>query len=492
MGKATKILTKHPVIWIILLLSLVYRGWYANTHFSFAQDQARDLMMVKESAEKGELIVGYGSKASVSDFRWPPFYYQMLLTVGTLTNFNPQASAWVIVIIESLTPVLFYWLLNIFFPAPVAAAAATLYLFSPTTTAFATFSWNPNMILFFTVLSLVSFILYLVKCNPKYLVIGMAAAVLGMQLHFQAALGFLFVLGVFGWSVLKRRHDFKWWGIGLLVSSVFYLPYICAESLNGWSNTGLIIDFFIKNHPQIYDRVSKIKFILSFIPGFFERVFTGGNYQFIWLGRLTILLGGSYLAWITYTRKGRYLILSLLIISQLIMVRVYKGDKLDYYLSAIFILPFIFLSLILSMKRKVVWLLALFIAFRAGIHISHLPLQNDYRDLKQTMAVIKNSAVNNQVTILFHRQDLYYALKYAFDEEKLVMATPSATLVDVCELWQQCYRPNKLFCDSNTGAFGALDYVHWEKYNQIDKHQWGKYQIVISKILPDLQSNRAE
>ena len=167
----------------------------------------------------------------------------------------------------------------------------------------------------------------------------------------------------------------------------------------------------------------------------------------------------------------------------MIMVRLYKGDKLDYYLSALFILPFLFLGILVEKWRWIFSILVIFIAFRAGFDYSQRPLENDYADLQQTVSAISQRAVNRQATVLFHHADLYYPLKFAFDEAGLKIASPSATLVDVCQGWQKCDRPTLIYCQPVNGACGVLDDKQWEGYRKVEKLQLRKYQIVISEVL---------
>lgn len=104
---------------ILFGISLIFRFYFYSNHVNFAQDQARDLMIVEEMAGRGTHLLAYGSKASVADFHWPPLYYQILMGVGRLTNFNPLAPHWFFVIAESITPIFLFLTLKYFYKKPL-------------------------------------------------------------------------------------------------------------------------------------------------------------------------------------------------------------------------------------------------------------------------------------------------------------------------------------------------------------------------------------
>src|SRR5258708_23702922 len=101
-----------------------------------------------------------------------------------------------------------------------------------------------------------------------------------------------------------------------------------------------MLAFFHENNTRYFDKVSKPAFILTFFPLLIERFMFGRNFHLLWLGRLLFFLG--FLAGIVGTlhQKSREKLLILVyFICIFTMLRIYKGDKVDYYMSTLYVLP---------------------------------------------------------------------------------------------------------------------------------------------------------
>src|SRR5258708_15995136 len=106
--------SQHPLLSLcicIFLFSFSIRSLHGLEYVTFGQDQARDAYIMSQYKEERRVIINYGPKASVANFYLPPFYYQLHNIVSWFSGENPLVMQWVIILVESFTPViLFLWL----------------------------------------------------------------------------------------------------------------------------------------------------------------------------------------------------------------------------------------------------------------------------------------------------------------------------------------------------------------------------------------------
>lgn len=323
---------------VIFLFTFVVHTVYALGHNSFLQDSARDILIAENHLANQELIVKYGPKASVGNFYLPPFYYQLHLIVTGLVPFFPLAMRWVILFIESFTPVLIFLLLTLFIPKRSAFLISLLYVLFHQVLIYSTQSWNPNMIPFFTTSFLVCWLYYFKNRDYRLIYLALLALAISLHLHYQTFILLPFALIIWGFTFLKFKMARKHLFLGPLVAAISFLPYFWAEITNSFTNTQAIITFFSQEHARYYERVSKPAYVLTYFPSFMERLMFSKEMPFHFIGSL-LFFGGFSIALVK--SKNNIIVRWLLLYFGMafVMLRVFKGDKLDYYLMTLFILP---------------------------------------------------------------------------------------------------------------------------------------------------------
>ena len=356
MAMSLKKLSKHFFKKKILYFAFAYliifiiRTFFGLKHNSLSQDVARDLVLTERRIEQKQLFVAYGPKTSVGKFDLGPFYYQLHLWLSYLSGNHAYTMKFFTIALESFTPILVFLILKEFTSKKISLAAAGLYVFAGLPLIFGTSALNPNTIPFFTTLAFLGWIHYF-KYHRKWgLMIGPLAVAITSNLHYQAVVLVPFLLLMFCYLLVKDRAQLKYLILGSFLGCLIYLPYFVAEISQGWPNTLAMINYFQTEHSQYYARVSKPAYVLTFIPSFLGRVLTHQNNPYRWLGRVIWFGGGVALSWqllkAKQKRKKLWLLSAVYFGLILIMLRVYKGDKLDYYMSTLYLLPFILIAAI--------------------------------------------------------------------------------------------------------------------------------------------------
>ncbi len=449
-----RILTLLLVLWIGVL---AIRVWYAATHIPFYQDQARDVFLIQEKIRNNEWLVAYGPKASVGNFYLPPFYYQFSTFLFRLSGGHPLTMHWVITLAESFTPVVIFLILRYFLSEKGAMRAAWIYGCSFLVVHFGTFAWNPNMIPLFASLSLYGWCLYLFSKRPLGIVLGVFSLLVAFHLHYQTAVLFLFPLLVFFYSLKRNPKHILYWIVGGVCSLLLFLPYFSYEMQHSWQNTQAIVAYFTSEHSQYFDRVSKPAFIHTFLPAFVERVLIGKNISGILLGRLLFFIGMPLLV-ITSIKRRRVLWLLLYVLSIFLMLRLYKGDKVDYYMSTLFVLPAILFGLAIDYLPQKIRSLSIVIASVCLLLVFGKPMENGYQALQQASQFILSSTQGKPAQFIFHDDDLINTFAFTLKPtEREMIDQTSSQLIDVCGVTYPCFSKEENVCAFTRGfTYSAL------------------------------------
>jgi len=448
-------LIKSPVF-ILLLFTLIFRLWFAFSHLSLNQDFVRDIYRVQELQSQNNFFPGYGPKASVGDFYLPPFYYQLLLVLRVISTW-PLLITVLTVFIESATPILLYILLKEFTKKNSAFFGAMLYAYSGLAITFGTFSWNPNMIPFFTTLSILLITKYHKNQKLWQLTAGILSIAIAFHLHYQVAVLLPFYIGFMLYQILKKKFNFYHWIIAVLVAIIPFIPYVRSEIMNNFTNTRQIAKYFKEEHSNYYDRVSKISYISTYLPSFVERELTKTNTPYLWVGRFIFFVGMFTLFKLTKRKKS--FIVFIYFLSIIISLRLYKGDKLDYYLSTLFIFPAVLLAALAEKNKAIGLLLGLSIVFFSGFELSKVKTQNQFSDFEKSMKTLANNFDGNSARLIVHELDFANSILFGLSEYTDISVNQSSlNVIDVCRTGTDCISEN-IYCSkygNNMNVYASL------------------------------------
>ncbi len=427
----------HP-LYILFFITVVFRLWFAFSHLTFGQDFARDIYVTQESYDEGVVFVGYGPKASVGDFYLPPFYYQLLLLLRTISSWPLLITA-IIAIVESATPILLFYVLKEFLSRRSALLGAFIYAFSGLAVTFGTFAWNPNMIPFFTTLSILFIHRYLIDMKSWKLSVGLLSAALAFHLHYQVAVLLPFFLGLIAYLLLTKKFQISHWLIAISIAVIPFLPYLRTEVLENFANTKAIVKYFSEEHANYYDRVSKVKYIATYLPSFIERELTKTNAPYLLIGRILFAVGMITFFKITIGKKT--FIYFLYFASIFVSLRLYKGDKLDYYLATLFIFPSILIATIIEKYKRLGISIGVIAIAISLFSLSQVKTQNQFADLRTSMEALEANSSTTSLRLIVHEINFANTILFGLSRyTQITVDQNSLDVLDVCGAGTDCMK----------------------------------------------------
>ena len=234
MSKVISCLKKHPVEALVLAIILVVAAFLyfykLPSLMHFANDEARDLFIVRDMVEEGELIF-QGPSVSVGEFYLGPAYYYMLLPFYLVSGFHPVAGGVMVALLALGSVALIYVVSRWLFSPAAAIITALLYATSFLVVLYARWPWNLNPLPFFILLSVLAFSKLPKKGESSGSGEAGWAALFGfsigfaVQLHATAYLlvPIYFVLWLWGGARLQKKLSYLWLVLGFVNATIFIL-----------------------------------------------------------------------------------------------------------------------------------------------------------------------------------------------------------------------------------------------------------------------------
>ena len=170
---------------ILFLIGLFLRLYRVYPFVTFLGDQGRDAIILKRIITF-EHFPAIGPPTSIGQVYLGPFYYYFIAPWLWISNFDPIGPAIGIAIISSACIIFSYFLLKDIFNKKTALYSVLFITFSSVIIEFSRFSWNPNLLPFFSLF----YFYFIIKSQEKqhFLWYFLAGAFLSfsIQLHYLA------------------------------------------------------------------------------------------------------------------------------------------------------------------------------------------------------------------------------------------------------------------------------------------------------------------
>ena len=202
---------------VIILTAVFLRLYKIGDYMTFLGDEGRDVIVVRRLLVYGDpILIGPGT--SIGGMYLGPLYYYMMAPVLFLAGFSPVGPAVQVALLGVVTVFLVWLVAREWYPSFngaystnwTALIAAGLYAISPTVIHFSRSSWNPNIMPFFSLLSIYSIWKVYKDKNYNWLI------VLGIS--------FAFVLQSHYLGLLLAPTILLFW---ILVSLLSFLTVLC-------------------------------------------------------------------------------------------------------------------------------------------------------------------------------------------------------------------------------------------------------------------------
>ncbi len=416
----------------ILLLAAFFRLYKISDYMTFLGDEGRDVLVAYNILHGNFTLLG--PTASVGGFFLGPIYYYFMTPFLWLFNYDPVGPAVMVALFGVATVFLVYKVGSEFFDKRVGIMAAFLYALSPVVIAYSRSSWNPNLMPFFSLLTL--YVLYKAMIKNKTYLFILCGFLLGitMQLHYLAIfLGAIMITYVI-LIRLTTLEKFFLAKISWILKDGFYLffgfivgwlPFLAFEIRHGFPNLSSIVQFIIhqESRPELENNSGFIATVGNVFFRLFGRLITkfpppeqislaNQTNIAIWY-YLTLLLAIASVAvfvikyYKTIRQKDHdFQKLSLIFLwgtVGILLFGFYTKNIYDYYFGFLFPIPFLLISYFLSFlwRRKSIlqYIPILIFLLLVSLNLSGIPFQftpNRQKDQVRQIAEFVLSKTNEK------------------------------------------------------------------------------------------------
>ncbi len=402
-----KLLKKHSniVFLVLIVFFAIFLRFYKLEQFAtFLADQGRDAIIVKRIATF-EHFTAIGPPTSVGHVFSGPFYYYFIAPWFWLFNFQPVALAFGIAFFSIVFLVTNYFVMRNLSNSKVAFISTFFLAFSSTMIEFSRFSWNPNPLPFFALLSYVVLIKSFEKKNYFLFVLFGALIAFSIQLHYLALFLILPSIVLFLVKMFEREKSRKNIFLGGIVSVISFIvcssPLIIFDLKHNFLNAKSFIAL-IQSPSQIAS--NKIdNFFLSF--NYLNQYSFHINFPIVLASLFAVIL----ICYFVYTIRSVKSIITpfntlfLFLMLTFVGVSLYPGPKHAHYFGIIY--PFYYVVIAYLLSRLLInkggiilvsGLLIAYILFNAqGYSFFYRDQQNQIQHAKKVSAFL-NTAIGNK------------------------------------------------------------------------------------------------
>ncbi|MFZ3301938.1 MAG: glycosyltransferase family 39 protein [Microgenomates group bacterium] len=334
-------LKKNWLIVVIISLGAFFRLYNIDGYMTFLGDEGRDSIIVRNLLVKADpILIGPGT--SVGGMYLGPLYYYFMAPFLLLANFSPVGPAVGVALLGVATTYLIYLVGKEWFGNKAGLIAGLFFAISPTVITYSHSSWNPNIMPFFSLLSIYSIWKVWSKKQYSWLIVAAISFAFVCQSHY---LGVLIapVLFIF-WLLSKVPKKIT------LISVLIYLflmsPLLAFDIRHDWMNSRALYKFLTVRDETVaitpWTAIPKAYPIFEQING---SMLTAKNKQPATLISIILL---SYFVFI-YTSKDkavnkRYLMPIAWFVFGLIGFGLYKQNVYDHYFGFLFPVPFLLMA----------------------------------------------------------------------------------------------------------------------------------------------------
>lgn len=233
------------VLALIVIFGVFLRVWNFSDWLHFELDQARDARVIDLAYKEGvENLPLLGPKAGGTFLRLGPFFYYFSYASALIFGNTPSGIAFLVAIVGILAIPMFFLFSRLYFSNKISLAITFLFSSSVFLVIYSRFSWNPNMLPFFMLLSFYALFKATNSSSSKkhwWLYLAFFSLGATTQLHFLVCLTLPII---FFFYLIFTRPKFKiyHWLISFLLVVVLYIPPIINDIKTGGDNISQLLE----------------------------------------------------------------------------------------------------------------------------------------------------------------------------------------------------------------------------------------------------------
>ncbi len=251
---------KNDFIILLFLLALgaFVRLYQISGYMTFLGDEGRDAIIVRRLlVDFDPILIGPGT--SIGNMYLGPLYYYLMAPFLLLFNFSPVGPSVMVALFGVATVYLIWYIARLWFGKAAGVVSALLYALSPVIIIYSRSSWNPNIMPFFSLLTIFS--LWKVWNDGKFrwlIMMGISLAFV-LQSHYLGLLlipTILIFLFVKFWVVSKgvkseKQNLLKNMIFGGLAFLFLMSPLFIFDLRHNWMNFNAIKTFFTQRETTV-------------------------------------------------------------------------------------------------------------------------------------------------------------------------------------------------------------------------------------------------
>lgn len=256
MRKLLQIIGKHRLLVFILLVAAISRLWNIEGYLDFKGDEGRDVRIIRRFITDFDLMF-IGPRTSIGDMYLGPLYYYLISPALLLANFNPVGPAILVALIGVATVFLVWYVAKEWFGKVAAYISSGLYAISPVVIENSRDSWNPNVMPFFSLLTMYSFWRGLTSKNYKWLLLSAVSYAFAMQSHYLGllllpVLLIFYIKNLFG----ERKYGnlLRYTLTSLVVFALLMSPIFIFDLKHNNQNINSFVKFFTHRQDTVSAR----------------------------------------------------------------------------------------------------------------------------------------------------------------------------------------------------------------------------------------------
>ena len=335
---------------MLIAIGAFLRFYHAEGFVTFLGDQGRDAAIMMRIA-KLQHFPAVGAPSSVGMVFLGPFFYYLMAPWLLLFNFDPIGPAIGVGVLSLAGTVLAYFMTRDLFGRKVAILTSMFLLFSHSIVELSRFSWNPNLLAFFSLFSIYFFIKALKTRKTSFFMSAGLCMSFAMQLHYvMLALFPPLAMGIMYYLITSQKEKLKHIRNTLLLIGSFLLgsaPLIIFDVRHGFLNFKNFLEIItVSNKAAGSNGLSEILRTFSFLNAHL--------FGFVMTENMSLLLLLIFLlTTVLVIQKSKTLAYVLFtFLSGLVITAFFTTEKHSHYFGALFPLYFIVISYVVT---KVFW-----------------------------------------------------------------------------------------------------------------------------------------
>ncbi len=485
---------------VILVIGAILRLYRIDEYMIFLADQGRDAVLVRRLLVNADpILVGPGT--SVGNMYLGPIYYYMMAPALWLANFSPVGPS-VMVALFGIATVFFVWYFaRKLFGVWGAAVAAFFYAVSPTVVSLSIFSWNPNIMPFFSLFVIYSIWKFWIEEKLGWITAAGVLMAIVLQSHYMGFL--LFPVFIVFWilTLLKVRSSEKRGELiryslgGLFFFLLLMSPLVIFDARHGWRNFSAMEEFLTVGSGLSLSLTAIIKKIPSVVLEITSKLLGKRDPLFGKIIGLVMIvpLGLVIYLWkkmASIQKKGLTLIFVWLGVG-ILGLTFYQGALYDHYYGFLFPAPFLLIAAFVFLAigkgklwgKTVVVLLSLILASvsLSGSHQLKEPNRLLARTIKVSDKIIEESEGEAFNLSIIADRNSEGAYQYFLEKEDAPLTIIDPQIVDETvteQLFVVCEKPEAA-CDPTHSPKAEIANYGWSKIAQM----WEIEGIVLYKLV---------